>query len=66
MQEDIGDISLSLTHYVMAQTLPFLLFEGVAECSNEFIQFLCMTAQEVLNLLNVLQAVVCRDRTQIN
>lgn len=57
---------LSITHYVMAQTLPFLLFERLAECSNEFIQFLGMTAQEVLNLLDVSQAVVCRHRTQIN
>lgn len=50
----------------MAQTLPILLFEGEAERRNEFIQFLCMPAQEVLHLLGVLQAVVCRDRTQIN
>lgn len=50
----------------MAQTLPFLLFEGVAECSNEFVQFLSMAAQEVLCLLHVLQAVVCRAGTQLN
>lgn len=50
----------------MAQTLPFLLFKGLAECSNELIQFLSMAAEEVLYLLEVFQAVVCRDRTQLN
>lgn len=57
---------LSLSYYVMAQALPFLLFKGLAEHRNEFIQFLGMATQEVLYLLDILQAVVCRDRTQLN
>lgn len=55
----------SVSHYVMAQTLAFLLFKGEAECSDQFIQLLRMASQEVLDLLDVLQAVMCRRRTRL-
>lgn len=46
-----------MSHYVMPQSFPLLLSEGLAEALNELVQFLGVAAQELPDVLQGLQAV---------
>lgn len=45
----------NLPHYVMSETFPFLLSEGLTEALDEFVQLLCVVAQELPDIVQILQ-----------
>lgn len=45
------------SYYVVSEALPLLLFEGLTEDLDEFVQFLAVAAQELSDVLQALQAV---------
>lgn len=45
------------SYYVVSQSLPLLLFEGLTEDLDELVQFLGVAAQELSDVLQALQAV---------
>lgn len=47
----------SLSYYVVSESLPLLLLEGLAEALDELVQFLGVAAQELPGVLQALQAV---------
>lgn len=46
-----------VSYYVVSESLPLLLSEGLTEAQDEFVQFLGVSAQELPDLLQALQAV---------
>lgn len=47
----------SLSHYVVSESLPLLLLEGLAKALDELVQFLGVAAQELPDVLQALQAI---------
>lgn len=47
----------TLPHYVVSESFPLLLSEGLTEALDELVQFLSVMAQEVSDILQALQAV---------
>lgn len=54
-QEVVRKINQS--YYVVSESLPLLLFEGLTEDLDEFVQLLAVAAQELPDVLQALQAV---------
>lgn len=46
---------------VVPQSLPLLLLERVTEAGDELVQFISVAAQELLDVLHILQTVWGRD-----
>lgn len=52
--------SLSFSYYVVSDSLPFLLLEGLTEAVDKLVQFLAVPTQEVPDVLRAPQAVRLR------
>lgn len=62
----------SLSYYVVSESLPLLFLEGLTKAQDELVQFLGVAAQELLDILQALQAVrgqrvlLCRTRVHLD
>lgn len=45
----------NLPHYVVSETLPLLLSEGLTEALDQFVQLLCVVTQELPDIVQTLQ-----------
>lgn len=60
MSSTRGREEANLPHYVVSETFPLLLSEGLTEALDQFVQLLCVVAQELPDIVQILQAVGVR------